>query len=235
MTVTAQQLITRAYRTAGAVSSGDDPTADELSDGLEALNDMLANWAQEHVSVGYEENEAFTLTIGDNSYLISSTSAEFNTKPPLAINAAWLTDGDQTYPFSIIDAGEYSRTSNKEEIGRPGRGWYKLEGAEGRLILDRRPDSAYVVHLVSVKEFDEFSTLSTTSVLATAYNRAIRFNLAVEIGSELGAPLDPRVIKIADDSYSALKRANLARRVQNLGVDAGLLREGRYDIAGDSY
>lgn len=50
---TASDIVTRALRTLRVISSGETPTADESSDGLTALNDMLAAWALDGIDLGH--------------------------------------------------------------------------------------------------------------------------------------------------------------------------------------
>lgn len=233
MAITAQELITRAYILAGAVSSGGTPTAEELTDGLNALNEMLANWAVDNVSVPYQDVDVITLVVGDNSFTIGPTG-DFVTDRPLSFQSAWIEDiNDQTYPFEIIDVREYTRIAFKVDEGRPRRGWWNPTYPDGTMTMDKRAELPYRLHIVTLKQFDEFTTLSTESVLPTSYTRALRSNLCVDLGGELGAPLDPRVINMARDSLRKLKNANLERRVQGLQVDDALVNPGRYDIASD--
>lgn len=235
MAITAQELITRAYVLSGAVSSGDTPTAEELNDGLNALNEMLTNWAEEHISVYFQDTYSVPIAAGTNSVTIGPTG-DFVAERPLNINTSWLDDSnDQSYPFEMIDSGEYARISLKTDTGRPTRGWYNPTYPNGSIVFDKFAELPYTLRLICVTDFDEFTTLSTESVLPTAYTRALRFNLAVELGGELGSPLDPRVLGVASDSYRLLKNANLHRRTKTLTVDDALVSPGRYDIASDRW
>jgi len=103
------------------------------------------------------------------------------------------------------------------------------------LSLDADPDKAYTLHVWSLKQLTEFSILTTSSTLPPAYDRAIIFNLALEIAGELGSPMDPLNIKIAGDSFTNIRNANLARRVNTLSVDSALSRRTIYDIHSDGF
>ena len=46
-------IITRAMKDIGAVAAGEVPTADEAQDGLDMLNDMIAQWSNENMMVFY--------------------------------------------------------------------------------------------------------------------------------------------------------------------------------------
>jgi len=247
MAITAQQIITRAYRTVAAVSSGDDPTVDELADGLDALNDFVYNLSEDGVSVPWLVTDYFTLSPGQLTYQVGPAlpGAPASETRPIQIIEAWVLDGLagadpynndlQTYPFEIISSREYAAIGLKKDTTRPSRGWYQYGEPNGTLVIDSNPDQSYTLVIQSQKDINPFGALSTASSMPPSYNRMLRFNLAVEIGSELGAPMDPRVIKIADDSLSSIKSANAARTVRNLVTDDALLNRGRYDISGDQY
>jgi hypothetical protein len=130
---------------------------------------------------------------------------------------------------------EFTRIANKNLSTRPGRGWYEPVYPLGRLTLDANPDQTYTLHVWSLKQLTEFSTLSSSSVLPSAYDRAIIFNLALEIAGEIGAPMDPLNINIADKAFKNIRNANLARRVNTLSVDSALRRRTIYDIHSDGF
>jgi len=125
MAKTAQQLITAAYRKAGAVSSGQDPTSAESDDGLEALNAMLSNWSEQNITVPYRIEDQISLTPGKTQYTMGS-GGDVNTDRPLSMAEAWLTDtSDQSYAFeSSMMLREFARIANKGQSTRPGRAWY---------------------------------------------------------------------------------------------------------------
>lgn len=229
MAITAQELITRSYILSGAVSSGNNPTTDESNDALNALNEMLANWAESGVSVPYRQKQSIALTTGKTEYLLGDF--EDTDDRPLQVHESWLEDAENnTYPFEIIDVQEFARISQKTATNRPTRAWIEPQYPSSLLTLDAVPDQSYTLQIISVITFSEFDALTTESVLPTSYTRALRFNLAVELGGELGAPIDPRTIAIAETSFRTLKNANLAKRVPELKMDDALIIPGRFDI-----
>ena len=233
---TAEQIITSAYRKAGAIGSGQSPTSDELTDGLESLNDMLSNWSEQNITVPYRVEDEIPLIVGKTTYSMG-LGGDVNTERPLSMADAWLEDGsDVSYAFEItMMLKEYVRIANKDQPTRPGRAWYEPVYPLGILTLDASPDQAYTLHVWSLKRLSEFTGLSTSSVLPAAYDRAVIFNLALEIAGELGTPMSPLNVGIADKSFKNIRNANLARRVNNLEVDSALRRRTIYDIHSDGF
>lgn len=222
MAITAQQLVTRAYLLLNAVESGEDPTADESADGLDALNEMLANWAEDGLSVPYRTQDQKTLTVGQGSYTWGS-GGDINSDRPISIHEAWLDDNGTSCPFEIIPISKYSRIVSKTDSSRPTSGWYEYQYPLSLLTLDFVPDDTYTLNLWSLKPFTEFSTLSSESDLPLSYTRAIRYNLAIELSGELQAPLHPSIPKIARESLSKLKARNMSNRAEQMTVDDALV------------
>ena len=52
-------IITRAMKDIGALAAGEVPTADEAQDGLDLLNDMIAQWSNENMMVFYKTEIVF--------------------------------------------------------------------------------------------------------------------------------------------------------------------------------
>jgi len=63
-------IITRAMKDIGAIAAGEVPTADEAQDGLDMLNDMLAQWSNENMMVFYRSEIIFQTTQNQVQYTI---------------------------------------------------------------------------------------------------------------------------------------------------------------------
>lgn len=67
MTVTTRDIVKGAFRHLGLVDGEAEPTAAEMSEGITALNDMIASWAKKGVSTGIDElgeNDDFPFEAG---------------------------------------------------------------------------------------------------------------------------------------------------------------------------
>jgi hypothetical protein len=63
-------IITRAMKDIGAVAAGEVPTADEAQDGLDMLNDLIAQWSNENMMVFYRSEIIFQTTQNQVQYTI---------------------------------------------------------------------------------------------------------------------------------------------------------------------
>jgi hypothetical protein len=67
---TPNDIITRAMKDIGAIAAGEVPTADEAQDGLDMLNDMIAQWSNENMMVFYRSEIIFQTTQNQVQYTI---------------------------------------------------------------------------------------------------------------------------------------------------------------------
>jgi hypothetical protein len=106
-------IITRAMKDIGAVAAGEVPTADEAQDGLDMLNDMVAQWSNENMMVFYKTEIIFNTVQNTVQYTIGpggSVGASFtgsisgSTLTVTAITAGAITMG-MTLSGTGITAG----------------------------------------------------------------------------------------------------------------------------------
>jgi hypothetical protein len=67
---TPNDIITRAMKDIGAIAAGEVPTSDEAQDGLDMLNDMIAQWSNENMMVFYRSEIIFQTTQNQVQYTI---------------------------------------------------------------------------------------------------------------------------------------------------------------------
>jgi len=73
-------IITRAMKDIGALAAGENPTADEAQDGLDMLNDMIAQWSNENMMVFYRTEIIFPCVQNQIQYTLGpggNVSARF--------------------------------------------------------------------------------------------------------------------------------------------------------------
>jgi len=71
---TAQSILTRSMRMLGLIESGNSPTAEELSDGLESLNAIIETWQTDDRAYFSQVDSTFALTTGTGQYAIGDTT-----------------------------------------------------------------------------------------------------------------------------------------------------------------
>lgn len=201
---TALAIITKAMQKAGILTKNENPTADEASDALDSLNDMLASWSTEAMLIYARVWESFTVGGGVASYNIG-TGQTFNTTRPMLIADSYVrfpTGSDSM--VSIINDENFAMIQNKDALGVPNRLNYNTSFPTGIINLWPVPSTNYSLFILSEKQLTEFA-LNDTVLLPAGWKRALIYNLAVEINPEYGQPLPVEVAKIASESKGAIK------------------------------
>lgn len=226
--MTARELIEGSLRLIGAIAVGETPSADEASDGLSALNDMVASWSNESLTVYSRVREEFLLVSGTGDYTIGD-GGTFDTSSPLEIEEARIEVLTNTpnleIPLEIINLAQRASIAQKSlQSTYPTKLYFEQSHPLGVISLWPVPNAANNLVLYSRKPLGSFATLSTDVDLPPGYLRALRYNLAMELAPEYGKEPSQTVMMIAVESKANLKRQNM--RPVLLDCDPGILGKG---------
>lgn len=211
----ARELVKRALVTAGIVGKNESVSAEDITDGLASLNELIGSWSNESLLIFARESEVFTLTANKADYTIG-TGADFDTVRPIFITSAFvrLTGGSNDFNLGIMSASDFDTSiTDKESLGTPEFLGYNNAFPVGGIRIWRVPSTTYELHMISEKPLEKF-TLDTNISLPEGWERALRYNLALEMASEYGQDVLPAVVRIADESKGNIKRA--VNRVRTL-------------------
>jgi len=214
MSVTARQLITQSLQKIGALVKGEAPDADEAQDALRSLNALISSWSNDSLVIYARTWETFSLT-GAASYTIG-TGGNFNTSRPTNIVAAYTRSGTIDYPITIIDDEAFSTIAYKALQGLDQFLNYDNAYPLGNIRLWPVPSSSYTLFMLTEKPLTEIATLDTVIAFPPGWERALVYNLALELAPEYSQQPDASVVKIANDSLG-LMRSKVA---QVRGMDA---------------
>jgi hypothetical protein len=201
---TARDIITRSLQKIGAIVKNEAPAADEANDGLNSLNALISSWSNDSLNIYARTWETFSLT-GASSYTIG-TGGNFNTARPTNIVAAYLRSGTIDYPIDIIDDGAYVSISYKNLQGIPEFLNYDNAYPLGRIRLYPLDNAGYSLFLLTEKAVSSFATLDTDMSLPDGWERALIYNLALELAPEYSQKPDAYIVKIANDSLGAIRQ-----------------------------
>lgn len=205
--VTALDIVKGALRALGAIASGETPTAGEITDGLEALNQLCKQWMGgpnpivPGLKMWLRETASLTLT-AKATFALQSSGGDCDIDPPvgiIAINRKNTSDGETL--LTKMTWAEYLALGNKAETGTPTRYYYELQLDAGYLYLDYIPsdttDTLEIAYHRLVKDFDAQTDVPD---YPQYWYRALKFNLAVELAPEFGKPITPELQRNADHS-----------------------------------
>lgn len=238
--MTAQDIIQAAMRKLVVYASGETPSANELADGLSALQSMLRKWAGKHVLVFASTKESVTLT--PTQYLYTwGTGGYINTTRPYQVLGAYILDGSgTTHPVDLITEGKYRDIGVPNTTSRPYALFFHPTFPLAEVYLYPVPSDAEALYLDSFKPFTEtssFDSLNSTLSFPPNYEEAIIYNLAMRLADEFGKTISPTIVGLAKSGYEDILILNSANQVETINIitPASSPVGSRYSINSDSY
>lgn len=230
----ATQLVTRALKINGVLGEGETPSTEQVNDGLEALNDMLASWGVKRSYIYTIKSETFNLVSGTANYTIG-VGGTFNTVRPNKIDSLVVNLGQTAFPLTELTPAAYAGISNKT-VNSSIPEYYYIDNDYplATIHLFGVPQSGLTITVNYWKPLTTFADLTTIYTFPPGYKRAIIYNLAREVAPEHGAIISMEAAKIAKDSLANIRNRNLPAHV--MATEVGILnnRNTGYDIvAGD--
>ena len=229
-TVKARDLIIQSARKIGVGTPGEVMSAEEMNTWLDAMNVLLKSWSGRSLLTTAQTQESFALTGGKAVYTLGAAagSPDVTTVKPIRIISAFVRDQNNTdYPVNIISREEYNAFDTKSDQGLPQNIFYdpgvsQQTNQKGTISLYLTPDSTntYSLFIASEKPFTSFATLDDVFTFQDIYERAIIFNLPLEMAPEYGVTVHPEVISSADEALGIIEAINSSnkRTVSDLGL-----------------
>lgn len=208
---TARDIIKKSLQKIGVLVKSEAPSDDEAQDGLDSLNQLLASWSNDSASIISRAWESFPLQAGVSTYTMSS-GLTFNTVRPINIIQSYIRNGTLDTPVGIINDETYNSISFKSLTGVPQFLNYDNAYPTDNLRLYPIPSAAYTIFLLSEKPLSGFASLDTDVSMPSGWERALIYNLALELAPEYKQQPDPSIVKIAADSLGLARKATLRAR-----------------------
>jgi hypothetical protein len=206
---TALQLVTSSLRKLGAVAAGESLDADEQSDALAALNQIVESWNLKGLALFRRENAAYTLVPSQQAYAVGS-GADFDGPRPITLHSAFVTRGGIDYPLAVLTQAQWNdilQKSTQSEI--PEGIYYDPTFPAGTMRFWPVPIEALTVTLAIDMQLAAVADINDDLAFPPGYERALLYALAVDLAPEYPAvTLSQSVIETADDALADIKRAN---------------------------
>lgn len=206
--MTVRELIRKALLLIGAIAHSENVSAEEASDALNTLNDILESWSNQGLLIYAKTIETFSLVAAQASYTIGS-GGNFNTTNPQIIEQASIVDNSVEYPLHIISSQEFAEITNKTVSAQiPNTLFFNRGATTSTIYLNPVPSTTNQIKLYSLKPLTAYSSLNTTVTLPSGYRDALKYALAVKLSPEYGKPVSADIEKQAINSKRELKRLN---------------------------
>ncbi len=211
--MTGRDLVSASLRLIGAIAPGESLAAGEATDGLAALNRMISSWSNEALLIYAKVRETLPLVPGTAAYTVGVTG-NLNTTRPLKIESALIRNSSVSpaveYPIRMLSLDEWTSIAVKDLTTELPTDMY-VEGTTPleTVNLFPVPSVAHTLVLWSWKPLTEITTLDDVIAFPPGYERALIFNLAMDIAPEYGKAIPDAVASGATDSRTAIKRMNI--------------------------
>lgn len=216
---TANDLISRAYRTAGILGEGDPMSADMAADGLVYLNDLIESLSLEKLLI-YQETEVSITCDGSQSYTIGS-GGDKDTTRPLQVESAFFTLNNTDYPVEVINKDQYDLIYTKSTTSNIVDHVYLKNDYPLAVLYVYPVAGSGSITLNTWTQLSSLASGTTTTSFPPGYERMLRYNLALEITDEFGAVPSQNLYRKAMDSKAALKRVNTKHGVLTTDLPVG--------------
>lgn len=212
---TARDLVKRAMRLAGVYSIGEEPSASEAQDVLQAMNAMLSSWANQSLLIFAESNDLIPFVANQQSVTVGPSGAFVTVRPVKVLDSSVIQFGGINYPLSVVTLDQMNDIAVVvSSIPSSLQVQYNMPNALIRLYPS--PSQAMTLSLWSQKPLTGVTTLDDVFSLPPGYEDAIAYNLAAAIAPEFGASLPPIVAQRAMTLLKVLKRTNFKALVSQL-------------------
>lgn len=223
--MTGQDLLTSSLRILGVLASGESPSANEANDGLVSLNSLIDSWSNESLLITSRVREVFPLVPSQQTYTMG-VGGNFNTSRPQAIENALiqLTSNNPVIeiPMGILNKDQYAGVTLKTLLSTYPLYIYCDENYPlANISVYPVPQTNNNLVLYSWKPLTNVASLTTALSLPPGYERALRYNLAIDLAAEYGRQVPEVAAAIATEAKAAIKRMNIGP--QYLQVDDALM------------
>jgi len=195
---TAQSIITDAHAHLSVLPAGSVLGADLSALGLSTLNRMIEGWTAEQIPLAGQTVQTVTLN-GAANYALSSR--------PVKIESASVVDAAGIEQIAQpVSSAQWAAIPDKSRTGAFAEAiWYDGGYPTGNVYLTPKPGSG-TLQLRVIALITAFAALSTTFAMAPGVEKAVVYNLAVELAASLGKPVPASLAALAATSKDALAR-----------------------------
>lgn len=237
---TARTIVTDSLRHLGVIAQGEVPTAEEASEGLSLLNDMLDSWSLESMLIIADTITTFTLTALKKTYTVGP-SQDIDITWPIQIEQAQLRVDDFTpnldLNLRILNEVEYGLIRLKDqESTYPQAIFLHTTFPTGTLFVWPVPTAQQQMVIWHKGIVASFATLDTDVSLPRGYPLGLTWNLAEYLAPSYGieVPFGSTIEMRARETKAVIKRSNSKPSLSFMDVPAGQRRDyGSYNWLSD--
>ena len=219
-------IVKLAMKDAGIIGAKETPADDEMQDAFVTLNEMLAVWRTESLSVYCQKQQTFNAT-GAQSYTVGTGGVVNIERPPIVDAMFWTYNGVDT-PLKLIHSFEdYQDISLKTLNSQPSCFFYRADYPLAQLFVWPIPTNGTLT-MTLMQPMPTYVSVNDDISLPPEYEAAVRFNLCVWLCSTFGVDAPPRIDRLASSTKKTLKRNN--NNLKTMRMPAEVMRNSYFNI-----
>lgn len=188
--LTAQSVVTEAYRLIGIVAEDEAPTATQMERGVKALRSMLRSWQVDQAMDWLSTDGWMTITPGKWVYFMGGDKLGMGfdfPQRPLELFDVHITDSSgNDIPVEILNAEDYHQIPNKHSVGQPLRAYLDAQLGQSRLYLWQVPDRPYLLKFRYQREIAVPNDPSDFLELPDEWEEMLEYALATRLAARNG-------------------------------------------------
>jgi hypothetical protein len=234
---TAGDLINGSLRLLGVLAEGETPSAETSQDALMALNEMLASWNTERLTVFSTQDQVVSWPPSTISRTFGPTGDIVANRPVAIDDSTYFRDPSNgiSYGLKLINQQQYNGIAVKTVTSTyPQVMWVNMTYPDVEMYVYPVPTKVLEFHIVSVEELTQPANLATDLAFPPGYLRCFRYNLACEMAPEFGTEPSRQVQRIAMTSKRNLKRINNPDDIMSMPYSIVATRQ-RFNIFAGNY
>lgn len=205
---TALTIIKRALRLLGVYATGEEPSADESSDALAALNALMDSLSNDALQVFARSVDAIALSAGTASVTVGPSGSTITGRPVEVLGQSFITVAGEDHPLELYTLDQYNAIREKTERGLPSAIYVQADMPDVTVYVWPVPEQAATLNLWSNKQIRQFTSLTTELALPPGYERMLAFMLAEEIAPEYDREPPATVVRKAAEARLLIMATN---------------------------
>ena len=224
---TALDLIRGALSLTNAVGVDQTLTADQVSTGLSAFNDLMELFSTNNLAVYASVNQTFNTVAAQATYTIGS-GGNWNTTWPVRINdPAYTTINGTSFPCVSMTQDEYNTIPVKAQQQQfPYRYLWVNSYPLAYITLWPVPSGVVPITWSMDTVLSAVSSAGTSISFPQGYAMAFKYKLAIMLAPLFGKRISnyPEIVQIANETFGAICRMN--KKINVMGFDPAFTNEG---------
>jgi len=213
---TRNEIIEGAFRIVGALEIGQNLTAEQLAQGIKAIQLLVKSWSNKHLFL-WSLNQSSFATSANQELYINPGDSDIEAAI-IGCDKAWVVDSNDDLPLEVVSYSRYLDFYDKEtNSGRPKVIAFKPTPVPSFYVWPS-PDAIYAIKTLCVFPLEDLDLAAGNGDIPARFQRALKYGLAEDLFDEYPGPMNER-------QYVQQKAAILFLEAKNVDAPRETTRE----------